>query len=104
MPSLRPPAVAGMFYPESPGELRADVEGYLREAPVGDDLPVPKALIAPHAGYVYSGPVAGSAFRTLSGVPGIAATIERVVLLGPSHFVPIQGLALPGHEFFVTPL
>ena len=101
MPTLRPPAVAGLFYPASAAELRADVEGYLRDAPAGDGVPPPKAVIAPHAGYVYSGPIAGSAFRVLSDV---AATIERVVLLGPSHFVPIQGLALPGHESFVTPL
>jgi AmmeMemoRadiSam system protein B len=93
--------VAGTFYPASPGELRAAVEAFLREVPKEDGAPAPKALIAPHAGYVYSGSIAGSAFRTLSG---IAATIERVVLLGPSHFVPVDGLALPGHEFFVTPL
>ncbi|MEA2599962.1 MAG: hypothetical protein QOF89_954 [Acidobacteriota bacterium] len=104
MASLRPPAVAGMFYPASPEELRAAVEGYLRAASAEESAPAPKApkaIIAPHAGYVYSGPIAGSAFRTLSGIAG---TIERVVLLGPSHFVPIQGMALPGHEYFVTPL
>ena len=101
MPSVRPPAVAGLFYPASAAELRAAVEGYLREAPARNGEPAPKAVIAPHAGYVYSGPIAGSAFQTLAGAAG---TIERVVLLGPSHFIPIRGLALPGHESFGTPL
>jgi hypothetical protein len=101
MPSVRPPAVAGLFYPASAAELRAAVEGYLCEAPARNGEPAPKVVIAPHAGYVYSGPIAGSAFQTLAGAAG---TIERVVLLGPSHFIPIRGLALPGHESFGTPL
>jgi AmmeMemoRadiSam system protein B len=100
MPSVRPTAVAGLFYPESSQELRSAVEGYVRDAPV-DDGPAPKAIIAPHAGYVYSGPIAGSAFRAVAEARG---AIERVVLLGPAHFVPIHGLALPGHESFATPL
>jgi MEMO1 family protein len=101
MASVRPPAVAGQFYPADPDELRSLVEGFLRDAPANGDGPVPKALIAPHAGYVYSGPIAGSAFRRLASVAG---AIQRVILIGPAHFVPIRGLALPGHPRFATPL
>jgi AmmeMemoRadiSam system protein B len=109
MASVRPPAVAGQFYPADPHELRSLVQGFLREAPApeaaGRPIPkagslVPKAVIAPHAGYVYSGSIAGSAFRAL----GSAGSIRRVVLLGPAHFVPIHGLALPGQPRFATPL
>lgn len=78
------------------------VEGFLRGGAAADGRSSPpKAVIAPHAGYVYSGAIAGSAFRA---VAPFAATIERVVLLGPAHFVPIRGLALPGHPAFATPL
>jgi MEMO1 family protein len=107
MASVRPPAVAGQFYPADPAELRSQVEGFLREAavPEGAGLAFPKAVIAPHAGYVYSGPIAGSAFRALaSASESIRRVIRRVVLLGPAHFVPIHGLALPGHPRFATPL
>ncbi len=97
--SIRPPAVSGLFYPAAEAELRSAVEAYLREAPPGTR--VPKAIIAPHAGYAYSGPIAASAFQPLAAAAG---TIERVILLGPSHFVPFRGLALPGHESFGTPL
>ena len=74
--TVRPAAVAGQFYPRDPDRLRREVAGLLTEAP---DLPTgrPKALIAPHAGYAYSGPVAGRAFATLDG----AATIERVIVI-----------------------
>ncbi len=99
MSSVRPPAVAGLFYPGEPDELRAVVDGFLREETV--DRPAPKAVIAPHAGYAYSGAIAGSAFRTLSAA---AASIRRIILLGPAHYVPIRGLALPGHSRFATPL
>lgn len=101
MASVRPPAVAGSFYPRNPTELKSMIEGFLRDAPANGDGPVPKAVIAPHAGYVYSGPIAGSAFRRLASAAG---TIQRVVLIGPAHFVPIRGLALPGHPRFATPL
>lgn len=105
MASVRPPAVAGSFYPRDPTELKSMVEGFLRQAPApapaDTDGPIPKAVIAPHAGYVYSGPIAGSAFRRLASAAG---TIERVILIGPAHFVPIRGLALPGHPRFATPL
>lgn len=107
MASVRPPAVAGQFYPGEPGELRAMVEGFLREAPAVASLsekpgaPAPKAVIAPHAGYAYSGSIAGSAFRALASAAG---SIRRVILVGPAHFVPIHGLALPGDHRFATPL
>lgn len=103
---VRPPAVAGLFYPNDPTELRSLVESLLREADAGDTDgppagPIPKAIIAPHAGYIYSGPIAASAFRTLAPAAG---TIRRVILLGPSHFVPFQGLALPDAPRLATPL
>jgi hypothetical protein len=104
MTTVRPPAVAGAFYPREAGELRSTVEDLLRGRAADEDRPAPKAvkaIIAPHAGYVYSGPIAGSAFRSLAGA---AADIRRVVLVGPAHYVPIRGLALPGHHWFATPL
>jgi AmmeMemoRadiSam system protein B len=99
--SVRPAAVAGAFYPAEPRQLRADLESYLREAEPPASARAPKALVAPHAGYVYSGPVAASAFRALDGHEG---AIRRVVLLGPSHFVPLAGAALPQWTRFATPL
>jgi len=101
--AIRPPAVAGAFYPDDPEELRATVEGLLAAAPrpAGAEAR-PKAVIAPHAGYVYSGPIAATAFTALAGRS--AAAIRRVVLLGPAHRVPVDGLALPGAAAFATPL
>lgn len=101
MATVRPPAVAGTFYPSDPETLSALVTGFLRDGAAGNGGPAPKAVIAPHAGYVYSGPIAGSAFRAIEPA---AAGIERVVLLGPAHFLPIRGLALPGQQYFSTPL
>ena len=98
-PRVRPPAVAGLFYPAEPGELRACVAQLLADNPATG--PVPKALIAPHAGYVYSGPVAARAYNLLA--PG-AARLRRVVLLGPAHRVALRGLALPDCMAFRTPL
>ena len=93
MGAVRPPAVAGSFYPADAGRLRAAIEGYL-DAPVGGDVgDLPKAVIAPHAGYVYSGPVAGHAFAALGDG---AAGIRRAVVVGPAHFVPFRGIAAPG--------
>jgi AmmeMemoRadiSam system protein B len=99
MATVRYPAVAGMFYPEDPAALRRIVREYLDGAPTSG--PVPKALIAPHAGYVYSGPIAASAYARLQPARD---TIRRVVLLGPSHRVPFHGLAASSAEQFVTPL
>lgn len=99
---VRPPAVAGTFYPADPGVLRSTVEDELAAAsarlPAG---PVPKAVIVPHAGYVYSAPIAASAYaRVLAG----RGTISRVVLLGPAHRVPVRGVAAPSADAFATPL
>src|SRR2546422_2758550 len=96
MQTVRAPAVAGSFYPADPSRLRATRRGLLRAPPEG---PLPKALIAPHAGYAYSGPIAASAFRRVEDAP-----LSRVVLLGPSHFAPLRGLALPGAAAMRTPL
>ncbi len=99
MQSIRPAAVAGMFYPGNPAELARDVDIMLAGT---DPQPLrPKALIAPHAGYVYSGAVAASAYILLRPV---AHEIRRVVLLGPTHRVAVRGLALPGTTGFDTPL
>ena len=113
VPRIRRPAVAGYFYPQDPQALRTAIADYLAQAgrpqagpnaartarPVCSSLP--KALIAPHAGYVYSGSIAASAYTAL----GCAAHgIERVVLIGPSHFLPFSGLAVSRAQAFETPL
>ena len=98
--ALRSPAVAGRFYPRAPAELRRDVVRLLAAAPV-QVARRPKALVVPHAGYVYSGPIAASAYAQLRA-PGPPVT--RVVLLGPAHHVPVAGLALPEASRFLTPL
>lgn len=99
----RAAAVAGRFYPGDPGELSRCLRGLLAGASRARPRLAgpPKALVVPHAGYVYSGPVAASAYATLLDV---AARIQRVVLLGPAHRVPVLGLALPGCGAFETPL
>ena len=97
---MRLPAVAGRFYPDNPAELRRMIEGFLGEVK-RTDAPVPKAIIAPLAGYIYSGPIAASAYALLSASRD---TIKRVVLLGPSHQVPFEGLATTSAEVWVTPL
>jgi len=99
MPVIRPPVVAGMFYPADPRQLAHEVQGFLAKA--HPQTLTPKALIAPHAGYIYSGAIAASAYSTLKDT---APRIRRVVLLGPTHRVAIQGLALPDAEAFDTPL
>ena len=99
MSTIRTPAVAGMFYPADPRQLADDVQQMLSGAhPNGL---IPKALIAPHAGYIYSGPIAATAYATLKPV---ASRIRRVVLLGPTHRVAVRGLALSGADAFDTPL
>ncbi|HYA65722.1 MAG TPA: AmmeMemoRadiSam system protein B [Burkholderiaceae bacterium] len=102
MSAVRPAAVAGMFYPETPSTLAADVRAYLAKVAVpGKDAARPKALIVPHAGYVYSGPIAAAAYKRLAAQ---ADVIRRVVLFGPTHRVAVQGLALPSAQSFATPL
>jgi len=96
---VRAPAVAGAFYAREPDRLRNDIEELLGKA-IGDGG-APKALIAPHAGYVYSGRVAAAAFAQLrAGAPAI----ERVVVIGPAHYVRLRGIALPTVDAFETPL
>lgn len=103
MQQVRPAAVAGLFYPDSAAELQRQIEHFLVEAneKVGSSSTWPKAIIAPHAGYVYSGPIAASVYARLLPAKG---HIRRVILLGPAHRVPLRGLALPSVEGFITPL
>jgi AmmeMemoRadiSam system protein B len=96
---IRSPAVAGLFYPDDRRELLEMVRGFLTGPAL--TLPAPKALIAPHAGYPYSGPIAGTAFAQLQTVRD---SITRVVLVGPSHRVAFPGLALSSARTFQTPL
>jgi len=100
--NIRLPAVAGSFYSGNAAELRRDVEHYLDGANAPDSgASWPKALIAPHAGYVYSGPIAATAYATLKNARD---TVRRVVLLGPSHRVGFRGLAVSSATAFTTPL
>ena len=97
----RAAAVAGMFYPGEAKRLTAAVEAYLADARPALQAQVPKAVIAPHAGYQYSGPIAGSAYASLISH---AKGIERVILVGPSHRVPFAGVAASSAAAFATPL
>jgi MEMO1 family protein len=99
-PAVRQPAVAGQFYPDDPEELRTEVKDFIAAAKTGADK-IPKAIIAPHAGYQYSGPIAGSAYACLARG---RARFKRVVLLGPSHFVAFDGLAASSATVFQSPL
>ncbi|MGH8570773.1 MAG: AmmeMemoRadiSam system protein B [Gammaproteobacteria bacterium] len=110
MSNVRLAAVAGHFYPDDPEELRQRVCEYLAAAARLPDVALPdrplpdrplRAIIAPHAGYVYSGPVAASAYSSL--VPA-RQSVRRVVLLGPSHRVYLKGVARSTAEAFRTPL
>lgn len=100
MNNIRPAAVAGLFYPESSKQLHRDIQAYLTEASYQSNQ-CPKAVIVPHAGYVYSGIVAGAVY---SIVKQFRDQYQRVVLLGPCHYVGVRGLALPTAEYFSTPL
>jgi hypothetical protein len=100
MTSVRPAAVAGAFYPGNPKELDATVQYHLSQVEPSD-APAPKAIIAPHAGYIYSGPVAAAAYARIRPARDV---IKRVVLLGPCHRVAVRGLALSGADAFATPL
>lgn len=101
MHDVRPAAVAGMFYPGSPAALAESVSACFAGASRDSAAAPPKALIVPHAGYVYSGPIAANAYARIRAAP---ATIRRVVLLGPTHRVAVRGLALPSVRAFATPL
>ncbi|MGC1509610.1 AmmeMemoRadiSam system protein B [Ketobacter sp.] len=109
---IREPAVAGLFYSDNPQTLRHSVARYLQlvepqPAPTTGDKnhdyleAVPKALIVPHAGYVYSGNTAASAYRALAPASKL---IKRVVLLGPSHRVGFKGVAFCSSDAFRTPM
>ncbi len=101
----RPPAVAGMFYPADPADLNASIDQLLAAIPANAPPTAPgsrpKALIVPHAGYIYSGSTAAAAYARLAPW---SADIRRVVLLGPTHRVAVDGIALPEAEAFTTPL
>lgn len=102
MASIRPAAVAGMFYPGEPRALAAEVARFLGTGEeLAPRLAFPKALVVPHAGYVYSGAIAARAYQELAAARGI---VGRVVLIGPAHRVPVRGLAAPGVDAFETPL
>lgn len=100
---IRPPAVAGMFYPSDETTLKNDIHVYLQQAHNEAKTPavIPKAIVVPHAGYIFSGPVAASAYQHL--IP-LKHKIKRVVLLGPCHRVAFNGLAVPESDTFNTPL
>lgn len=100
MTYTRQPAVAGIFYPADGQTLKKDIKHYLERADTDINI-MPKAIVVPHAGYIYSAPVAASAFKQL--IP-FKDKINRVVLLGPSHRVAFTGLAIPESEIFNTPL
>jgi MEMO1 family protein len=96
----RPPAVAGLFYPDDERELRHVVSEYLRQHSAAATA-APKALIVPHAGYIYSGSIAAAAYAT---VASLRHSVRRIVLIGPSHRVYLRGMAVPAASVFATPL
>lgn len=99
---VRRPAVAGLFYPDDPGRLAREVRQHL-QAPAPQPLPQLsdcRAVVVPHAGYVYSGPVAGVAYRLL---PGLASRVTRVLLIGPPHRVPVWGLQVSAADAWSSP-
>jgi hypothetical protein len=100
MSAIRPAAVAGTFYPGDAPVLAAEVASYLSQAK-GRGVKPPKAIIAPHAGYIYSGPIAASIYARLAPLRG---RIRRVVLAGPAHRVYVPGVAVPSVAAFASPL
>ncbi|MCC8999235.1 MAG: AmmeMemoRadiSam system protein B [Candidatus Contendobacter sp.] len=100
MQTVRTPAVAGLFYPADAKELHTQIWQFLSRVEPADEPP-PKAIIVPHAGYIYSGPIAASAYARLKTARD---AIHRVVLLGPSHRVGFRGIAVSGMAAFATPL
>src|SRR5713101_4219371 len=102
MGSVRLAAVAGTFYPGDSRSLITELDDLLGGVEhLAPRLGFPKALIVPHAGYIYSGPVAARAYDEVAAARGV---VRRVVMLGPVHRVPVRGLALPGAQMFETPL
>lgn len=100
MKNVRPPAVAGLFYSDDPRQLAGDIAAMLAAVHPAPAIR-PKALIVPHAGYIYSGPIAAQAYALLAP---LALVIRRVILLGPAHRVPVHGLAASSASAFETPL
>jgi len=98
---VRAPAVAGTFYPSDPDALLAELRRDFVAARPTPPGPAPKAVVAPHAGYVYSGPVAATAYDAVRPLRGV---VTRVVLLGPSHRVPLDGIAVSSADLLDTPL
>jgi len=101
MNQVRPAAVAGAFYPGDASTLQAQLGSYLAAVAVGGEARPPKAIIAPHAGYIYSGPIAASIYSRLAPLRG---RIRRVVLAGPAHRVYVRGAAVPTAQAFASPL
>ena len=101
MSAIRPAAVAGSFYPAEAAQLQRQIAEFLGSNGEAGTTSAPKALIAPHAGYIYSGPIAAAAYARLAPARG---RLSRVVLLGPSHFVGFRGLAASSAESWQTPL
>lgn len=100
--SIRPAAAAGHFYPSDAELLRTQVSEMLAASMPAEELATPpKAVIVPHAGYMYSGPIAANAYSTLQSLRG---RIRRVVLLGPPHRLAVRGFVLPSVQGFSTPL
>ena len=98
--STRRPAVAGSFYPRGARELADTVEGLLSKATKLEESGL-VGIVVPHAGYMFSGPVAASAFAGLASPKG---AMERVLLISPPHYVPVPGIAAPLARCFATPL
>ncbi|MDT0353023.1 AmmeMemoRadiSam system protein B [Pseudonocardia charpentierae] len=98
---MRPAAVAGRFYPDDPDALAALVDALLADVPPPRRRSRPVAVVAPHAGFRFSGPVAAAAYADLSSWRG---NVGRVVVLGPAHFTPLHGMAIPSVGAFATPL
>lgn len=99
MEAIKQPAVAGQFYSDDAEQLRKSIEAHMQHGFKCQYKP--KAIIAPHAGYIYSGEIAGSAYSVL---PNLADQIRRVILLGPCHRVPVRRFAVASYEAFETPL
>lgn len=102
---VRAPAVAGRFYPRNPEELAETIRRFVADSPPSlgsESTPAtPKALIVPHAGYLYSGSVAGHVYALLEP---LRSAIQRVVLIGPSHYVSFEGIGLTSAQAFQTPI
>jgi AmmeMemoRadiSam system protein B len=95
---IREPICAGSWYPGNPDCLAREVDGYMNAAPDVDVSSGVKALIVPHAGYIYSGAIAGAGFGQLS------ASYTSVFLLGPSHRYPLRGVSIPDVTHYRSPL